>query len=203
MAPRGMDAQRRQKLLETAAREFADAGYEQASLNKIIRACGLSKSSFYHYFSSKAALFDTVVREAAQALERDLAVPDPQELGGPDFWKHIARLADDLLALSDPQNWYVDFGKIVYLADAPIEHSQALRAVLSGVATWLDQALTVGRDCGAVRDDLPRSLQAELAFAVLQAMDRWSLHHMQDIAPDAREDLAGAQLDTVRRLLAP
>jgi AcrR family transcriptional regulator len=198
-----MNSQRRRRLLETAAREFADTGYEQASLNKIIRTCNMSKSSFYHYFTSKADLFDTVVREAAQALERELAIPDPRELAGPHFWEDIARLAGDLLALSDPQNWYVDFGKLFYLPDAPFEHSRELQAVKARITSWLDQALTVGREYGVVRDDLPRSLQAELAFAVLQAMDRWSLHHLHEITPDTHTDIARTQLDTVRRLLAP
>lgn len=198
-----MDSQRRQRLLETAAREFAEAGYQQASLNKIIRARGMSKSSFYHYFTSKAELFDIVVREAAQALERELAIPDPRELAGPHFWAGVARLAGDLLALTDRQAWYVDFGKLFYLPDTPLEHSRELQAVMSRITSWLDQALAVGRECGAVRDDLPRSLQAELAFAVLQAMDRWSLYHLPKITPLGREDIVRAQLDTVRRLLAP
>lgn len=197
-----MDARRRRQLLETAAREFADAGYEQASLNTIIRACGFSKSSFYHYFDSKAVLFDTVVREAAQELERNLAVPDPQELAGPQFWDTITRLANDLLTLAGPGDWYVDFGRLFYLPDAPLEHSPGLRTVMSRITTWLDEALAVGRECGAIRDNLPRSLQRELVIAVLQTMDRWSLHHLHETAADARHDIAHAQIDVLRRLLA-
>jgi hypothetical protein len=34
------------RLLRAAAQEFAQAGYEHASLNRVIRACGMSKSSF-------------------------------------------------------------------------------------------------------------------------------------------------------------
>jgi AcrR family transcriptional regulator len=61
----------------SASRRFIAAhGFEQASLNAIIRACGMSKSSFYHYFGSKEALFDRVVEEASAALARDLDAPD-------------------------------------------------------------------------------------------------------------------------------
>jgi hypothetical protein len=63
--------------------------------------------------------------------------------------------------------------------------------------------LAVGRDCGAVRDDLPASLQAELVFAILQAMDRWSLEHLDDFDEAEIADLAQRQLDLLRRLLAP
>jgi AcrR family transcriptional regulator len=57
---------RRETLLATAAREFAGAGYQRASLNRIIRSCRMSKSSFYHYFDSKEALLDAVVERIAE-----------------------------------------------------------------------------------------------------------------------------------------
>ena len=61
MDDRNPPPERHRLLFETAAREFAAHGFENASLNAIIRACGLSKSSFYHFFASKEALFDRVV----------------------------------------------------------------------------------------------------------------------------------------------
>lgn len=64
--PGMMTPQRYRKLLAAAAGEFAAHGFEQASLNTVIRACGMSKSSFYHYFDSKKALFDRVVEERPQ-----------------------------------------------------------------------------------------------------------------------------------------
>ncbi|MGH3320279.1 MAG: TetR/AcrR family transcriptional regulator [Streptosporangiaceae bacterium] len=195
--------ERRQMLLETAAREFASAGYERASLNKIISACRMSKSSFYHYFDSRAALFDTVVDEAAEALGRELAIPDPRHLAGPDFWDRIAALFRDLLAVSEQREWYVDFGKLFYLPDAPVERSRALRQAVAAMTAWLEEALAAGRAFGAVRDDLPSSLQVDLTLAVLRSMDSWSLRHMHEIAPDEREALAASQLDILRRLLGP
>ena len=62
--------------------------------------------------------------------------------------------------------------------------------------------LAVGRACGAVRDDLPASLQAELVFALLQAMDRWSLRHMDEFDKAAIAGLAHRQFEALRRLLA-
>lgn len=89
-----------------------------------------------------------------------------------------------------------------YLPDLSAERGAALQRVLAGVTDWVDRVLAVGRDCGAVRHDLPASLQGELVFAVLQAMDRWSLRHMRDSHRDGIADLAQRQLDLLRRLLA-
>jgi AcrR family transcriptional regulator len=200
--PGVMAPQRYRQLLATAAHEFAVHGFEQASLNSVIRACGISKSSFYHYFGSKEALFDRVVEEASAALARDLAAPDPETLAGSDFWNRIEAFLAGALAASARQEWYADLGRIFYLPDLSAERSAALRRVLAGVADWLGRVLAVGRACGAVRDDLPASLQAELVFALLQAMDRWSLRHMEEFDKAAIAGLAHRQFEALRRLLA-
>jgi len=188
----------------SASRRFIAAhGFEQASLNAIIRACGMSKSSFYHYFGSKEALFDRVVEEASAALARDLDAPDPETLAGPDFWDRIEAFVAEALAASAKQDWYADLGRIFYLPDLSAERSAALRRVLARVADWLGRVLACGRACGAVRGDLPDSLQAELVFAMLQAMDRWSLRHMHEFDRTAIAELTRRQFGALRRLLEP
>lgn len=48
-------------IIETAFIAFIDNGYDRVSLNKIIKATGLTKGAFYHYFSSKAELIGEVM----------------------------------------------------------------------------------------------------------------------------------------------
>ncbi|MCH0563860.1 MULTISPECIES: TetR/AcrR family transcriptional regulator [unclassified Streptomyces] len=195
--------ERRRRLLETAAREFAAKGYERASLNAIIQVCEMSKSSFYHYVGSKAALFDAVVREATDELARSLDIPTPQELAGPQFWDRVSGLLVEVLTVAGRGDWHAEVGKLFYLPDAPVGHSPAIREVLCSIGSWLDQTLTVGRECGAIRDDLPRSLQVALLGDVLQCLDRWSLQHLHESSAATRTDLTRAQVDVLRRLLAP
>ncbi len=194
---------RRRALLESAAREFAGAGYQRASLNRVIRANGMSKSSFYHYFDSKEALFDAVVTEAGRALVEAVDLPDATELAGPDFWDRIARLLDQLLALAERGELFTSLGRMFYLPDAPAGEDGALSRARAGVDDWLTRALEAGRSAGAVRDDLPPSLQARLALAVLWAMDEWSVTHLPELDADELGRLAAAQLDAIRRLLSP
>jgi AcrR family transcriptional regulator len=194
---------RRRLLLETAAREFARAGYERASLNRIIRSCGMSKSSFYYYVGSKEALFDAVVTEGGAALVVALDVPDPGEFAGGDFWSRTERLLDRLVVVSQQEPWFTDLGRLFHLADAPGGPGTALGRALAAVDAWLERALAAGRATHAVRDDLPFSLQRQLTFAILRAMDDWSLRHLEELDPARRRRLAAAQLDAIRRLLAP
>ena len=60
---------RRKELLDLAFDLFLKRGNEDASLNDLIAASGLSKGAFYHYFPSKQALLESLAdRIAAQRL---------------------------------------------------------------------------------------------------------------------------------------
>lgn len=47
---------KRDAILKTAARLFADEGYGRASMSQVAVACGISKANIYHYYPSKEAL---------------------------------------------------------------------------------------------------------------------------------------------------
>lgn len=199
---RGMTTDRRRVLLETAASEFARAGYEAASLNRILRSCGLSKSSFYHYASSKAQLFAWVVEDLGRELARAAEVPSPESLGGPAFWDEIERLVLRLAALAERDRRFADVGRMFYLPGAPHADGAGLARAEVAVQAWLAAALEAGRRSGSVRVDLPASLQDELTLAVLRAFDEWSLQQSGSGAV-GWADVARAQVATLRRMLAP
>lgn len=196
-------SERRQRLLQTAARELAAKGYENASLNAIIRDSHMSKSSFYHYVGSKAALLDAVVHEAMSELARVLDVPAPHELAGPHYWDAVTRLVAKVLAVAARGDWYADVGRLFYLPDASIRQSPAMREAVQSIGEWLSQTLASGRACGAIRDDLPPSLQIALVTDVLRCLDRWSLQHLHEYPKPVQDDTTRLQIDILRRLLAP
>ncbi|WP_199620177.1 FAD-dependent oxidoreductase [Paenibacillus alkalitolerans] len=53
---RATTRKKRQLVIDTAIRLFAEKGYEQVSVDEIIAISGISKGTFYHYFSSKEDL---------------------------------------------------------------------------------------------------------------------------------------------------
>src|SRR5699024_2529582 len=68
-----LDPAKRQKLVLLAAEEFAAHGLASASLNRVLAAAGMSKSSFYHLLASKQDLFDLAVGDLAAAVAAELA----------------------------------------------------------------------------------------------------------------------------------
>ena len=49
-----LTAEKRESILEAAAKEFATHGFEGASLNQILSNAGISKGAAYYYFDDKA-----------------------------------------------------------------------------------------------------------------------------------------------------
>ncbi|GAB3645103.1 hypothetical protein GCM10028833_03790 [Glycomyces tarimensis] len=191
--------ERRRALLETAAAEFAEAGYERASLNRIIRARGMSKSSFYHYFDSKEDLFTAVVADIGAALVEALGLPAPGDLAEGDFWARVEELTARLAGAARERPGFATLPKLFYLPDAP----PSLAKTRALIDAWIDEALEVGRSAGAVGGDLPVSLQRSMVRAMLWTMDEWSVANMDLLSGDELERLAEAAFAAVKRLLSP
>ena len=68
--------ERKQQLLDHAARLFAERGYAETRVIDIVRAAGVAKGLFYWYFENKEALFRELVESTRHRMrvEQDLAI---------------------------------------------------------------------------------------------------------------------------------
>ena len=91
-----LPAEKRERLLLAAEEEFARVAYAEASINRMIRAAGIPRGSFYMYFRDKEELFHYLLKRyqdgLLQRLERVL-----EEQGG-DLLGALPALFDDLRA---------------------------------------------------------------------------------------------------------
>lgn len=53
--------EKRQRVMDAVWKEFTNVSYMDASINRIIQDAGISRGSFYQYFSGKADLFSYVL----------------------------------------------------------------------------------------------------------------------------------------------
>ena len=60
--------ERRRQILGAAKHVFADAGYHGASIHAIIERAQIARGTFYLYFESKAAVFDSILDQAMAEL---------------------------------------------------------------------------------------------------------------------------------------
>jgi AcrR family transcriptional regulator len=87
----------RQELVEAATRLFAERGYEDTSIEAVLRETDVSRGALYHHFTGKEALFEAVLEEVernvAQAVLDSVAgVSDPVEAlrRGTSAWLELA-----------------------------------------------------------------------------------------------------------------
>lgn len=78
--------ERRRQILAAAKAVFADAGYHGTSISAIIERAQIARGTFYLYFESKAAVFDSILDQAMGDLRarirrievEDTSAPPPQ-----------------------------------------------------------------------------------------------------------------------------
>lgn len=69
-------AERKKAMIEAARSVFIEAGFEGATLDKIIELSGGSRSSLYHHFGDKEGLFVAVVNETIEAIFSEMVPLD-------------------------------------------------------------------------------------------------------------------------------
>jgi AcrR family transcriptional regulator len=62
----------RHQLLEVATRLFAAQGYDNTSVEQVLRESGVSRGSLYHHFNGKDRLFEAVVEHVEQGVVEQL-----------------------------------------------------------------------------------------------------------------------------------
>ena len=71
-APRPASAGTPDRILEVARQLFHRRGFADVGINDICTTAGVAKGSFYHFFPSKQALLEAVIKHNADAIIGDL-----------------------------------------------------------------------------------------------------------------------------------
>ncbi|MCP4357929.1 MAG: TetR/AcrR family transcriptional regulator [Chloroflexi bacterium] len=86
-------AERRAQFIATAQQLFFTKGYENTSINDIIKAVGVSKGAFYHHFGSKTAVLEAIVTQIAeQAVANMQAIITDETLSAIPKWQKAVQL---------------------------------------------------------------------------------------------------------------
>jgi AcrR family transcriptional regulator len=92
----------RASLLAIARERFADAGYHATSTTDLVALASLTRGALYHHFADKEALFEAVLRDVADDVNRR-AQATVAGLSG-DTWRQLVQSLEAYLRLvaADP-----------------------------------------------------------------------------------------------------
>jgi AcrR family transcriptional regulator len=194
----------RQKLLEVGQRLLSEKGYDGVTVSEITQACGVSKGTFYVYFTSKEQLVGSLQYTPYLELDDSLA-----EDTGPvidcikrymiawiDYFAtyspHFAASwlgrtnSENLDILSDYQDKYTSEADVAY-------------ARVDKIASRINRAI----EQGELRSDCPSTQIASSIGTRLYGLCVW--HSLSGGKKDIREmvkdeaDLVGKQLETYKK----
>lgn len=193
----------RQRLLRAAAAAFSTGGYAATSIARIARAAEVSKSTVFHHFPSKEALYLAVIEDAVddfgQRLDGVLAGSDDMHSALLNFQtEHLRHLGR-----------HRQIGRLVLreLQDPALSDKRGLiLELLATNVSRLADHLREGREQGLIR----ASVQTEIAALVLFAANAFFFQHAAELTAttalpfeDDPERFASAVVDLIAHGLVP
>lgn len=198
-----MADEKRERLLTVAAQEFAAYGFEGASLNRILEAAQIGKSSAYYYFEDKADLFCTVVAYAVERLELAPAGDMLASLTAETFWQAMAEARDQPLLHAQQQPWLLGAARAVErLTQDSLRHA-SLAQLAHYLITELTTLIQRGQDLGLIRTDLPQDLLVAWFRAFDGATDDWLAAHLDELDQEAIHRISRDTTWAIQQVLAP
>ncbi len=196
-----LEPDRQERLFDSAAQEFAERGYDAASLNKILERSGMSKSSLYYYFEDKADLFMSLTERSIAFLLREIGGLDLEAMTADNFWDVLEGRARLVLEVSNRNTWYVKLGRMVLRLRGGPKGMDKTTRLYAAARNFVGTVLDRGQELGVVRDDLPRSFMIECSMGLGEAVDGWMLLHWDEMDSQERLDMLKVEFDLFRRLL--
>lgn len=145
--------ERRKQILDAAKHVFAEAGYHGASINAIIERAAIARGTFYLYFESKAAVFDSILDHAMTDLRARL---HRIEVGDPAAPPPQVALRDQVVSVFE----YI-------VGDRPL----AMLLLSAGHTPDAEAAERLDQFFAEVRDLLRRALESGMEIGLLRKVD--------------------------------
>jgi len=188
--PRTSGDEREQAILQTAERLLEERSFGEISVDDLARGAGISRPTFYFYFSSKddviLTLIDRMVKEAALARDEALRRLAADPVAG---WRETIEI------------FYATFGahRAVIRAAADlgatnVEARALWSQIMDGWASHITERIEAERDRGAAVRGLPAR---DLATVLLQMNERVLRAIFVEETPAVAEDHAIDILDHV------
>lgn len=167
------------KILITGEALFRSQGYHATGINEILKASGVSKGSFYNYFSSKEdfalQVVDLYGTETGNIIRDSLNIPQTSHVD------RIRSFAQKMIAVNASENG--EKGCLVYnFSFEMAAQNQAIAQRLDHhLETWIDliePVVRAGQEVGEITDRFPaREMAMMIHTAINGAAGRMKIHN--------------------------
>ncbi len=198
-----LDSEKQEQILDAAADEFADKGFEAASINQIIEKAGISKGSMYYYFEDKRDLYDTVIKHATERLLEMSGGFDIEAMEADNFWAYLEAYSERSLEQLRDNDKYIQLARGFFHDPQLSDPEESTSETMEWSRQVTHQLIDHGQKIGVVRTDLAVEFLAKLSMAMGTVMDRWLLERFDELDEDEVSDFIKKEVDLLRRVWSP
>jgi AcrR family transcriptional regulator len=184
-------AERKQQLLDAAARIFAEQGYASTRVVDIVDAAGVAKGLFYWYFENKEALFRELAADMRRRLRRQQAAAIDDRAAA------LTRLLQGSVASVHFMAENAPFFSLLEVEGHTV--SDVLRQGTEQHVRDVTALIVAGQRDGTVTDDDPADL---LALSVVGTVGQFGHFHRTHRVELSLDELSGYVARLVARMLA-
>lgn len=161
------------RLLSVALKEFVAHGYGGASLNAIVKAAGVSKTTLYSRFPTKEHLFRAIVKAQIERLDA-ASVLRPPAGSRPDLETGLKAYANHMLELG-LKGEFLEVNRLVFSESSRFPELGLAAAERNALGT--ERIARFVREC-AVSDGVPCRDPEGVAEAFIHMMRGWYVNIM-------------------------
>ena len=196
--------EKRNAILDVAARYITTKGYEQMTTQDILEALQISRGAFYHYFESKQALLMALVeRLGEQAEQRVLPIISDRQVPAQDKLLRVFTVLSQ--HKQENKELVFAFMRVWYADENALFRQKLYLARLKRLTPWLSQIIQQGVSEGVFTTPYPDqaariilSLLEDLGYATVELLLAEEGEHL-DISQLLQ--LGEATADALERML--
>ena len=145
---------KREKILKAAISAFAQKGYHDTSISKIINKAGIARGTFYLYFENKRQIFDSILENLIVEIDRCIKKIEI----GRERQNPLEQLKDNLRRIFTLFVENPELSRILlrHAAGLDKESDQKITEFYNNIADKIEDALKLGIKMELIRDCNPR-----------------------------------------------
>ena len=194
-----IDPARKEKILDAALSEFSKNGYDNASLNSIIREAGISKGSLYYYFEDKTDLYVTVLKKSMAEVFQEIGNLEEIKSAG-DFWAGLENYCKRNIHLAIENPDIMRLIREVYYLSVSGSKTELIAEFYNVQKSTTADIVRRGQEMEAVRKDIPLELLVNIFFSLGEAVDLWLIERWEELTAVEIEQTARLYVDMCRRI---
>ena len=167
---RNLQEDKQRRITAAAVHEFAEYGFEQASVNRIVKETGIAKGSLYQYFSGKEALYLHVFTDFIDLVKQTVKQNESTNNGGVFSRIRFVINAGRQFIKTHPEYFRL-YTRLLSEEESPYR-AELLAKVRFFPIEYFEPLIRKGQDEGAIRTDVSVEL---IVFMIDAVLDRFLL----------------------------